>query len=43
LTTDIAVFDNLISELDKRLDVYEVILSKQKFIAGDVSNSWGSG
>jgi len=33
-----AVFDSLISELGKKLDVYEVILAKQKYIAGDVSN-----
>jgi len=33
-----AVFDNLISELGKKLDVYEVILSKQKYTAGNVSN-----
>jgi len=39
LTPDIAVFDNLISELGTKLDVYEVILSKQKYIAGDVSSS----
>ncbi|KAG6901436.1 hypothetical protein C0995_012066 [Termitomyces sp. Mi166 len=35
LTTDQTVFDNSIVELDKRLNVYETILSKQKFTAGD--------
>ncbi|KAG6901435.1 hypothetical protein C0995_012065 [Termitomyces sp. Mi166 len=32
---DTAVFDNLIVELGKRLDAYDVILSKQKYAAGD--------
>ncbi|KAG5734656.1 Glutathione S-transferase [Termitomyces sp. T112] len=35
LTPDQVVFDNLIVELGKRLDVYDVILSKQKYTAGD--------
>ena len=38
LTTDIAVFDKQISELSKQLDVYEIILSKQKYMAGDVGH-----
>ncbi|KAG6884277.1 hypothetical protein C0993_012559, partial [Termitomyces sp. T159_Od127] len=36
LTPDQAVFDNLIIELGKRLDAYDVILSKQRYTAGDV-------
>ena len=36
LKPDQAVFDDLIKSLSARLDVYEVILSKQKYIAGNV-------
>ena len=28
----------LLAQLDKKLDVYETILSKQKYLAGDVSD-----
>lgn len=37
LTSDKAVFEKLIAALDTKLDVYEKILSKQKYLAGDVS------
>jgi glutathione S-transferase len=40
LTPDTAVFDDLISQLGRKLDVYETILSKQKYIGGDVSHSF---
>lgn len=36
-TPDKAVFDKAIAELGKKLDVYEVILSKQTYAAGNVS------
>jgi glutathionyl-hydroquinone reductase len=36
LKPDQAVFDDLIKQLSARLDAYEVILSKQKYIAGNV-------
>ena len=32
------VVDNSLNELGKRLDVYDQILSKQKYVAGDVSS-----
>ncbi|RXW12750.1 hypothetical protein EST38_g13105 [Candolleomyces aberdarensis] len=35
LTPDIAVFDALIKKLEAKLDVYEQILSKQKYLGGD--------
>ncbi|KAG6839920.1 hypothetical protein C0991_010364 [Blastosporella zonata] len=34
-TPDPAVFDALIKKLDAKLDVYDTILSKQKYVAGD--------
>jgi glutathione S-transferase len=34
--SDKAVFDRYIASVDKTLDVYEKILSKQKYLAGDV-------
>ncbi|KAG6847142.1 hypothetical protein H0H93_009901 [Arthromyces matolae] len=34
-TPDLAVFDALIKKLDAKLDAYEKILSKQKYLAGD--------
>ena len=37
---DVAVFDAAISDLSTRLDVYEAILSEQKYIAGNVSSPW---
>ena len=36
-TSDKAVFDGLISALSMKLDVYDEILSKQKYLAGNVS------
>jgi glutathionyl-hydroquinone reductase len=36
---DQAVLDEALKELSAKLDVYEVILGKQKFLAGDVSNA----
>ena len=35
LTPDKATFDGLIAQLEPKLDVYEQILSKQKYLAGD--------
>ncbi|KAJ7097157.1 glutathione S-transferase [Mycena belliarum] len=35
LTPDKAVFDTLISGLSAKLEVYEIILGKQKYLAGD--------
>ena len=35
--TDEALFESLMTELGKNLDVYDQILSKQKYLAGDVS------
>ena len=35
LTPDKATFDGLIAQLEPKLDVYEKILSKQKYLAGD--------
>ncbi|KAG5734657.1 Glutathione S-transferase [Termitomyces sp. T112] len=35
LTPDQGVFDQSIVELDRKLDIYEVILSKQRYTAGD--------
>lgn len=37
LETDQAVFDKLIDDLSSKLDVYDKILSKQKYLAGNVS------
>ncbi|TFK36730.1 glutathione S-transferase, partial [Crucibulum laeve] len=34
-TSDKAVFDELIATLDKKLDAYNVILGKQKYLAGN--------
>ena len=36
LTPDKAVFENLIVQLNGKLDTYEKILSKQKYLAGGV-------
>jgi glutathionyl-hydroquinone reductase len=36
LKPDQAVFDDLIKQLSARLDAYEVVLSKQKYFAGNV-------
>jgi glutathione S-transferase len=36
LTPNQAVFDELIATLDKKLDVYDQILSKQKYVVGEV-------
>ena len=36
LTTNQEIFDELIGNLDKRLDVHDHILSKQKYVAGEV-------
>lgn len=38
LQSDMTVYDNHIASVDKSLDVYEKILSKQKYLAGDVRN-----
>ncbi|KAF5342695.1 hypothetical protein D9611_002058 [Ephemerocybe angulata] len=35
LVTDKSVVDSLIKQLEQKLDVYEQILSKQKYLAGD--------
>jgi glutathione S-transferase len=35
MTSDKATFDQLIADLSTRLDVYDQILSKQKYLAGD--------
>lgn len=35
LNPDKATFDGLIAQLEPKLDVYEQILSKQKYLAGD--------
>ena len=40
LTTNEETFDELIGNLDKRLDVYDQILSKQKDVAGEVRFSF---
>jgi len=37
LTTDVAVFDQLLQTIDAKLVAYDVILAKQKYLAGDVS------
>lgn len=34
---DKALFDELLATLNKKLDVYDEILGKQKYLAGDVS------
>lgn len=39
LTSDKAVFDKHIADLNVKLDAYDKILSKQKYIAGDVRPS----
>lgn len=39
LTSDPAVFEQSITELRSKLDGYEAILSKQKYLAGDVRRS----
>lgn len=36
-----ALSDELLAILDKKLDVYDEILSKQKYLAGDVSTIFG--
>jgi glutathione S-transferase len=38
--SDKAVFDPLIAGLSAKLDAYEVILGKQKYLAGNVSYFW---
>lgn len=40
LTPDRAVFDKLISQLSSKLDSYDVILGKQKYLAGNVSSQF---
>lgn len=35
-TTDQATYDRLAAGLTAKLDVYETILSKQKYLGGDV-------
>ena len=40
LTINEDTFDELIGDLDKRLDVYDQILSKQKYVAGEVRFSF---
>ena len=40
LTTNEETFDELIGNLDKRLDVYDQILSKQKYVASEVRFSF---
>ena len=40
LPKDMAVFDKHIASIDKSLDAYEKILSKQKYLAGDVRMSF---
>jgi hypothetical protein len=40
LTTNQETFDELIGNLDKRLEVYDQILSKQKYVAGEVRFSF---
>jgi hypothetical protein len=36
-TTDVGVYENLLKGLNTKLDVYDKILSKQKYLAGNVS------
>jgi glutathione S-transferase len=36
LEPDLAEFEKHIALLDKKLDVYDAILAKQKYLAGDV-------
>jgi hypothetical protein len=36
---DKALFDELLATLDKKLDVYDKILGKQQYLAGDVSGT----
>lgn len=38
-TADVAAYENLLKVLDAKLDVYDKILSKQKYLAGNVSLS----
>jgi hypothetical protein len=40
LEPDLAEFEKQIELLDKKLDVYDSILSKQKYLAGDVRFSF---
>ena len=40
LTPSQETFDELIGNLDKKLDVYDQILSKQKYVAGEVRFSF---
>ena len=40
LTTNEETFGELIGDLDKWLDVYDQILSKQKYVAGEVRFSF---
>jgi hypothetical protein len=40
LEPDLAEFEKQIELLDKKLDVYDAILSKQKYLAGDVRFSF---
>ena len=39
LTSDQEVADNALKQLEVKLDVYDQILSKQKYVAGDVSST----
>ena len=36
LTPDLAVYEKHIADLSAELDVYDKVLSKQKYLAGDV-------
>ena len=38
METDEALYDKAIADLSEKLDVYDKILAKQKYLAGDVSN-----
>ena len=38
LTPDLEVYEKHMADLNVKLDVYDKILSKQKYIAGDVGN-----
>ena len=40
LEPDVVEFEKQIELLDKKLDVYDAILSKQKYLAGDVKFSF---
>jgi glutathione S-transferase len=39
LTPDQGVFDDLMKQLSAKLDAYEMILGKTKYLAGDVCSS----